>query len=272
MLDEAADGWPSAVTRPASPHRTERSTLDAAEVRERMAGNLCRCGAYANIVPAVLDVAVLGVADVTRHLAGRRAADEGVRLSPSRRRSPTPSRRSRTMPMPSILGGGTNLVDLMRLGVVDTAAPGRCVRAVHRDQRARFRRSAGRRRGLSNSDLAADLRVRRHYPVLSQALLSGASGQLRNMATVGGNLLQRTRCLYFQDVGKPCNKRVSGSGCPARDRASTVIWECSAPVRPAWRPIPPTWLSPWQPRRGRADRRTRRSAAAAVGRVLPAAR
>ena len=70
--------------------------------------------------------------------------------------------------------------------------------------------------GVSNSDLAADLRIRRHYPMLSQALLSGASGQLRNMATVGGNLLQRTRCLYFQDVGKPCNKRVNGSGCPAR--------------------------------------------------------
>ena len=68
--------------------------------------------------------------------------------------------------------------------------------------------------GVRNSDLAADPGVRRHYPVLSQALLSGASGQLRNMATVGGNLLQRTRCLYFQDVSKPCNKRAAGSGCP----------------------------------------------------------
>jgi xanthine dehydrogenase YagS FAD-binding subunit len=59
--------------------------------------------------------------------------------------------------------------------------------------------------------------IRRNYPVLSMALLNGASGQLRNLATVGGNLLQRTRCLYFQDVTKPCNKREPGSGCPARE-------------------------------------------------------
>ena len=69
---------------------------------------------------------------------------------------------------------------------------------------------------MRNSDLAADPRVRAEFPVLAQAVLAGASGQLRNMATVGGNLLQRTRCLYFQDVTKPCNKRTPGSGCPAR--------------------------------------------------------
>jgi xanthine dehydrogenase YagS FAD-binding subunit len=68
---------------------------------------------------------------------------------------------------------------------------------------------------VRNSDLAADPRVRAEFPVLAQAVLAGASGQLRNMATVGGNLLQRTRCLYFQDVTKPCNKRQPGSGCPA---------------------------------------------------------
>lgn len=67
----------------------------------------------------------------------------------------------------------------------------------------------------TNSDLAADPEVRRRYPALAQAVLAGASGQLRNMATVGGNLLQRTRCGYFTDVTKPCNKRVPGSGCPA---------------------------------------------------------
>jgi xanthine dehydrogenase YagS FAD-binding subunit len=70
---------------------------------------------------------------------------------------------------------------------------------------------------VRNSDLAADPRIRRGYPVLSEALLAGASGQLRNLATSGGNLLQRTRCLYFQDVTKPCNKREPGSGCPARE-------------------------------------------------------
>src|SRR5262249_57759335 len=68
-----------------------------------------------------------------------------------------------------------------------------------------------------NSDVAAHPLVRERCPLLSSALLHGASGQLRNVATTGGNLLQRTRCLYFQDVTKPCNKREPGSGCPARD-------------------------------------------------------
>ena len=71
--------------------------------------------------------------------------------------------------------------------------------------------------GVRNSDLAADLRVRTRYPALAEALLAGASGQLRNVATTGGNLLQRTRCAYFQDVTKPCNKRDPGTGCPARE-------------------------------------------------------
>jgi xanthine dehydrogenase YagS FAD-binding subunit len=68
---------------------------------------------------------------------------------------------------------------------------------------------------VRNSDLAADRTIRTRYPMLAQALLSGASGQLRNLATTGGNLMQRTRCVYFQDVSKPCNKREPGSGCPA---------------------------------------------------------
>src|SRR5215831_12639955 len=70
---------------------------------------------------------------------------------------------------------------------------------------------------VRNSDLAADRVIRQRYPMLAQALLDGASGQLRNLATTGGNLLQRTRCVYFQDVSKPCNKRAPGSGCSARD-------------------------------------------------------
>jgi xanthine dehydrogenase YagS FAD-binding subunit len=83
--------------------------------------------------------------------------------------------------------------------------------------RVEFTRSGGLRIGatVTNSDLAAHPDVRRHYPALTQAVLAGASGQLRNMATVGGNLLQRTRCGYFTDLAKPCNKRVPGSGCPA---------------------------------------------------------
>jgi len=70
---------------------------------------------------------------------------------------------------------------------------------------------------VRNSDLAAHRAVRERYPLLALSLLSGASGQLRNIATTGGNLLQRTRCAYFQDVSKPCNKRRPGSGCPARE-------------------------------------------------------
>jgi xanthine dehydrogenase YagS FAD-binding subunit len=70
---------------------------------------------------------------------------------------------------------------------------------------------------VRNSDLAAHPAVRRDYPVLSQALLAGASGQLRNMATTAGNLLQRTRCRYFMDATMPCNKRRPGSGCSARE-------------------------------------------------------
>ncbi len=114
------------------------------------------------------------------------------------------------------LGGGTNLVDLMRLGV---EAPGQLVDVSHlSDKRIEQTAGGGLMIGaaVTNSELAADEQVRRRFPVLSQALLNGASGQLRNKATVGGNLLQRTRCLYFQDVTKPCNKRAPGTGCPAR--------------------------------------------------------
>jgi xanthine dehydrogenase YagS FAD-binding subunit len=114
------------------------------------------------------------------------------------------------------LGGGTNLVDLMKLGA---AAPTLLVdvTALPLD-RIEPAAGGGLRigSGVRNSDLAAYGRVREQFPVLAQALLAGASGQLRNLATVGGNLLQRTRCLYFQDVTKPCNKRQPGSGCPAR--------------------------------------------------------
>ncbi len=114
------------------------------------------------------------------------------------------------------IAGGTNLVDLMKLGV---AGPDVLVDVSRLPLDAIEVTAGGGVRigaGVRNSDLAADLTVRRSFPVLAQALLDGASGQLRNMATVGGNLLQRTRCLYFQDVTKPCNKRVPGSGCPAR--------------------------------------------------------
>jgi xanthine dehydrogenase YagS FAD-binding subunit len=113
------------------------------------------------------------------------------------------------------LGGGTNLVDLMRLGV---ERPASLVDVSHLDLGGVNVTADGGIRigaGMRNGELAADPIVRERYPVLSRALLAGASGQLRNMATVGGNLLQRTRCVYFMDSSKPCNKREPGSGCPA---------------------------------------------------------
>ncbi|MFF4606595.1 FAD binding domain-containing protein [Streptomyces sp. NPDC001339] len=114
-----------------------------------------------------------------------------------------------------LLGGGTNLVDLMKAGV---ERPGLLidVRELPLD-RIGGTDGGGLHIGatVTNSDLAAHPEVRRAYPALAQAVLAGASGQLRNMATVGGNLLQRTRCGYFTDVTQACNKRVPGSGCPA---------------------------------------------------------
>ena len=112
------------------------------------------------------------------------------------------------------LGGGTNLVDLMREtierpsllvdvsgldGEIEDAADGALVIGA----------------GVKNTAVAADRRVRERFPVLAQAILAGASGQIRNMATVGGNIMQRTRCLYFFDDAARCNKREPGAGCDA---------------------------------------------------------
>ncbi|MBR8744021.1 xanthine dehydrogenase family protein subunit M [Nocardiopsis sp. MG754419] len=113
------------------------------------------------------------------------------------------------------LAGGTNLVDHLKLGVASPTALVDVRGAV--DDTIEESPDGGVRigAGVTNSDLAAHPVIRRSYPVLSSALLAGASGQLRNMATTGGNLLQRTRCVYFQDVTTPCNKREPGSGCSA---------------------------------------------------------
>ncbi|MEU3979314.1 xanthine dehydrogenase family protein subunit M [Streptomyces sp. NPDC026672] len=113
------------------------------------------------------------------------------------------------------LGGGTNLVDLMK---DEIEAPARLVDVRHLPlDGIRETPDGGLVIGATttNSDLAAHPEVRRRYPALSQAVLAGASGQLRNTATTGGNLLQRTRCGYFADVSQPCNKRAPGSGCAA---------------------------------------------------------
>ncbi|WP_420024303.1 FAD binding domain-containing protein (plasmid) [Cereibacter azotoformans] len=117
-------------------------------------------------------------------------------------------------PATAFLAGGTNLLDLMKLGI---EAPARLVDVNRLDLGTIQERDGGLRIGATvrNSDLAADERVRRSYPVLSRALLAGASGQLRNMATTAGNLLQRTRCPYFYDTAMACNKRTPGAGCSA---------------------------------------------------------
>ncbi|WOH66897.1 xanthine dehydrogenase family protein subunit M [Bradyrhizobium sp. BWA-3-5] len=113
------------------------------------------------------------------------------------------------------IAGGTNLLDLMKLEI-ETPAHLIDVNGLALDK-IEPTAEGGLRIGalVRNTDLAADSRIRRDYAVLSRALLAGASGQLRNMATTAGNLLQRTRCPYFYDTNQPCNKRRPGSGCAA---------------------------------------------------------
>lgn len=120
------------------------------------------------------------------------------------------------------IAGGTNLLDLMKLGV---ERPDRLVDVARLPLNAIEEAGGGLRIGalVTNSDLAADARVRRDYPVLTRAILAGASGQLRNMASTGGNLLQRTRCAYFTDPTSACNKRLPGSGCPARGGDNRIL-------------------------------------------------
>jgi xanthine dehydrogenase YagS FAD-binding subunit len=118
-------------------------------------------------------------------------------------------------PGAKFVAGGTNLLDLMKLQI-ETPSHLVDVNGLGFDK-IEPTAEGGLRIGASvrNADLATDTRVRRDYGVLSRALVAGASGQLRNMATTAGNLLQRTRCPYFYDTNMPCNKRLPGSGCSA---------------------------------------------------------
>ena len=123
-------------------------------------------------------------------------------------------KRAAETPGAKFIAGGTNLLDLMKLEIEQPAHlidVGRLPMAAIEDTDGGLRIGAM----ASNSAVAADARVRAKYPVLAQAIVAGGSPQLRNKATVGGNLLQRTRCAYFYDVTKPCNKRAPGSGCGA---------------------------------------------------------
>ncbi|HEX2526145.1 MAG TPA: xanthine dehydrogenase family protein subunit M [Geminicoccus sp.] len=117
-------------------------------------------------------------------------------------------------PSACFIAGGTNLLDLMKYHV---EAPTRLIDITHLPLKAIEEVDGGLRIGalVPNTDVAYDARVEQRYPLLASAILAGATAQLRNMASTGGNLLQRTRCLYFYDTATPCNKRQPGTGCAA---------------------------------------------------------
>ncbi|MCA0850836.1 FAD binding domain-containing protein [Salipiger thiooxidans] len=123
----------------------------------------------------------------------------------------------------SIIAGGTNLLDLMKIQVM---TPSRLVDITRIDGLKDVSEDGD---GLligalvTNSELAADHRVRSGWPLLSRAILAGASAQIRNKATTGGNLLQRTRCPYFYDTAMPCNKRSPGEGCAAKEGVGRML-------------------------------------------------
>lgn len=122
---------------------------------------------------------------------------------------------ARDRPDARFIAGGTNLLDLMKLGI---ERPPHLIDVGSLDIRdIEDTADGGLRIGalVTNAELAADMRVRTRYPLLSRAILAGASAQLRNKATTAGNLLQRTRCFFFYDPASPCNKREPGSGCAA---------------------------------------------------------
>lgn len=168
MLGEVKAGAPSFVTPSITSVHAVSLTDD--EIRERMSGNLCCCAAYPNIVAAIRAV----------HAEG---ADGGTRY----------------------IGGGTNLVDLMKMGV---ERPSALVDVSRLPLTSIEEHEGGVRIGaMATNTACANPLIRTRYPLLSQAILSGATQQLRNKATIGGNLLQRTRCYYFYDPGLgQCNK------------------------------------------------------------------
>lgn len=148
---------------------------------------------------------------------------------------------ARSRPRAKFIAGGTNLLDLMKLEI-ETPAHLIDLRPLGLD-RIEQTQEGGLRIGalVTNTDLAANDRVRRDYGVLTRAIVAGASGQLRNRATTAGNLLQRTRCPYFYDPNQACNKRKPGSGCSAIGGVSRqlavigVSESCIATIPATWR-------------------------------------
>ena len=179
-----------------------------AAIRELMSGNLCRCGAYANIVDAIEEVLNATTRSMER---GRRMIPFGyIRAS-----SVAEAIEAGAFQGSRFLAGGTNLVDLMK-ETVERPHQVIDINGLPLDAIEELPDGGLRLGALApNADTAYHPLVESKYPLLSSAILAGASPQLRNAATNGGNLNQRTRCYYFYDVATPCNKREPGSGCSA---------------------------------------------------------
>ena len=185
----------------------EGKARTADEIRELMSGNICRCGAYPNIVAAIQQ-AMERIMTPFQYTRATDVADAIKQIAAD--------------PSAKFIAGGTNLIDLIKY---DIAAPTRLIDISRLPLRNVEETAAG---GLligamvPNTDLAYHPLIEQRYPLLSRAILAGASQQLRNMASTGGNLLQRTRCFYFYDAATPCNKREPGSGCSAIDGVNRI--------------------------------------------------
>ena len=222
----------SAARSATSPRTSARPTtrLTDDEIKERMSGNICRCGAYPGIVAAIQEVhsgrqaaQTWGFATETQ-LAPRRERRTAMRPFEYVRATDAAAadrRRRRPSPQAKYLAGGSNLLDLMK---EDVERPTRLVDITRLPLREIQRTRGGLSIGAlaTNTETANHPLIRENYPLLTQAIVAGASGQLRNMATNGGNLLQRTRCHYFYDTAMPCNKREPGSGCGAREGLNRI--------------------------------------------------
>ena len=131
-------------------------------------------------------------------------------------------REAAAVPEAAFVAGGSSLLDLMKLNVMQPARlidiNGLSLTKIETLSDGSVRIGAL----VRNSDMAYDETIRARYPLLSEAVLAGASAQLRNVATLGGNIMQRTRCFYFRDTAMPCNKREPGSGCPAIDGINRI--------------------------------------------------
>lgn len=213
LIGEVQRGDASFVT--ADVRKSGPVDLTDDEIRERMSGNICRCGAYPGIVAAVRQAYRVGSGDS----AANAELNGGAMLPFEYRRVRDPESAItaiQSAPTSKFLAGGTNLVDLMKQNV---ELPTHLV-DINQLELAKIEAlpDGGLRLGAlaRNSDTAEHPLVRERYPLLAQAILAGASPQLRNLATNGGNLLQRTRCYYFYDPAyAECNKRKPGSGCAA---------------------------------------------------------